>query len=63
MTLVKYAIDAAMMWSIKGYIRRRQETIVEYIATHPIFDLCTGLYWIRGSNRSLSWWDQRHSQD
>ena len=48
---------------MQEYIWRRQETIVEYIATHPIFDLCTRAERIPGFSQILTWWDQEHSQE
>ena len=36
------AFGAAGLWPMKEYIRRRQDTIEEYIMNHPIHELCTG---------------------
>ena len=51
-------LEAEVLWPMKEYIRRWQDTIVYYILNHPIYELCTGAENIPGSRRFLRWWDQ-----
>ena len=39
-------------------IQRRQNTIVRYIATRPLLDLCEGARQREGARVTLRWWDQ-----
>ena len=39
-------------------IHRRQNTVVQYIATQPLMDLCKGARQIEGSRVTLRWWEQ-----
>ena len=57
------ALEATGLWPMKEYIRRQQATIAEYIANHPMYELCTGEERIMGSSRFLWWWDQDISQE
>ena len=43
-------------------VGRVQTTILEYIVTHPIFELSTGLNRMTVSSRSLMLWKQNHIQ-
>ena len=61
--LVEVAIEAAGLWPMWEYLRRRQATIVKYITSQLIFKLCTGTERIPGSIQSLSWWDQDHIRE
>ena len=38
-SLVAEALEAAGLWPMKEYIWRRQDTIVECIVNHPIYEL------------------------
>ena len=55
------ALDEAGLWPMREYIRRRQATVEQYIATRPIYELCTTAVPQRGSSRLLRWWQQDHS--
>ena len=55
------ALDEAGLWPMREYIRRRQATVEQYIATRPIYGLCTTAVPQRGSSRLLRWWQQHHS--
>ena len=54
------ALERAGLWPMKEYIRRRQATIEEYIATRPIFELCTG-HNRSATSRATRWWHQDHT--
>ena len=56
-SLVAYALEASGMWPMKEYIKRRQATIVDYIANLPIYELCTGAEPILGPTRLMQWWN------
>ena len=51
------------MWPVWEYLQKRKTTIVEYIATGLIFELCTGLDRMLGSSQRLIWWDQDYIQE
>ena len=36
---------------------------VDYIATHPIFELCTGAEQILGYSQNLAWWYQDYIRE
>ena len=55
------ALEAAGLWPMKEYVRRRQAHIAEYVATRPIFQLCSQAPALSGSSRALRWWQQDHS--
>ena len=57
---VEAALEEAGLWPTRESMRRRQATIVEYIADRPIYELCTGAERMEGSRRFLWWWDQDH---
>ena len=48
---------------MREYVRRRQAKIAEYIATRPLFELCTGAERMLGSSRSVRWWEKYHIQE
>ena len=50
------SLEAAGLWPIKEYIRRRQATISGYIANHPTYEICTGVERIPGSGSFLQCW-------
>ena len=35
-------MEVTGIWPIRGYVRRWQATIAEYVAGIPIYELCTG---------------------
>ena len=44
--------------TIKQYIRVRRNTVAQYIATRPIFELCTEAERKRGTQPRQYWWEQ-----
>jgi hypothetical protein len=55
------ALDEAGLHPIREYIRRRQATIEQYVATRPIFARCQAAPWRPGSSRFTRWCQQDHS--
>ena len=51
------------MWTIKEYSWRRQDTIDGYLEKCMIYELCTGLDRIQGSNRILRWREEDNIHD
>jgi hypothetical protein len=51
-------LEEVGMHSIAHYIEKRQNTVADYVATRPIFDLCQESEWSTGSRSSRRWWDQ-----
>ena len=53
------------MWTMKEYIQRRQATIVEYIDSYPIYEICIREERVQGSRRFLWWWYKylNHEED
>ena len=49
--------------SIDQYIRRQRQTIVEYVATRPIFTDCREGEWEQGTPHCQWWWEQEMSLD
>jgi hypothetical protein len=43
---------------VEDYILKRQNTVADYIATRPIFDLCLDAERQSGSQSSRRWWEQ-----
>ena len=43
---------------ILNYVTRKQNTIVQYIATRPILDLCERSTWWPGARVAQRWWEQ-----
>ena len=43
---------------VDTYISRRQNTVIQYIATNPIMDLCLEVEQHPGTRVSKEWWDQ-----
>ena len=60
---VEEALELAGMWPMQEYVRRRQATIEDCIATRLIYELCTGAEHMQGSSRILRWWEQDYSQE
>ena len=44
---------------VRTSINRRQNTVVQYIATRPLLDLCRGMTQIGGDRMAMRWWDQK----
>ena len=59
-SLVDTTLEITWIWPIREYLRRRQETIAEYVSGRPIYILFTGLEMMDGYSRFLRWWDQGH---
>ena len=55
-------LEAVGMLPMKEYIWSRQDTIVEYIANFPIYELCTKEERMPVSCRLMRWWDQDINQ-
>ena len=52
------ALEMVVPEEIGVYIARRQNTAAQYIATHPIMDLCLVAYWNPLMCLSRRWWEQ-----
>ena len=61
--LVAEVLEAAGMWPMKECIRRRKDTIAEYIENLLIYELCTGAERMPVSSRFMRWWDQYLKQE
>ena len=48
----------AGLTDIRTSILRRQNTVVQYIATRPLLDLCEGERAREGAKVPLRWWEQ-----
>ena len=57
------ALGEAGLHSIGTYIHRRQTNVAIQIATRPIFNRCFQSSPLRGSPRTLRWWQQNHRPD
>ena len=44
--------------TMEEYIRRRQKTVAQYIATRSLLDLCEGLERAPGVRVGMWWWEQ-----
>ena len=53
-------MEVTGLWSIREYVRRRQEKNAEYAAERQIYELCTGAESMEGSSKFLMWWYQEH---
>ena len=51
-------MEEAGFEGIRVYITRRQKTVVQYIATQPIMELCERSVWRPGDWVSWRWWEQ-----
>eukprot|EP00978_Attheya_sp_CCMP212_P031988 scaffold122904_cov62-Attheya_sp.AAC.4 len=56
--ILEKALEEVGLWPIKKYIKKCQNTVAAYVATRPIFELCTKAEWPTGSQSSQRWWDQ-----
>jgi hypothetical protein len=52
------ALEEVGLYSVSHYIEKRQNTVADYVATRPIFDLCRQSEISTGSQSSRRWWDQ-----
>ena len=52
------AMEDAGLFSIEEYISRRQNTVAEYVATRPIFDIVMEEERQRGTPTTRRWWEQ-----
>ena len=55
------ALEEAALHPMREYVRRRQATILQEIATRPIYQLCLEADEWPQSNPKLRWWQQDHS--
>jgi hypothetical protein len=44
---INKALEEVGLYSIEHYIKKRQNTVVDYVATWPIFGLCQESEWPR----------------
>ena len=44
---------------VRTSIKRRHNTVAQYIATRPLLDLCKGMTQIGGARVAMRWWDQK----
>ena len=51
-------LPEAGLFSIRECVHRRQATMVDYVATRPIHDLCRAAQRRPGSSRREKWWTQ-----
>ena len=52
------AREEAGFQTMQEYIRRRQNTVAQYIATRSMLDLCEGSEKAPGARVGMRWWDQ-----
>lgn len=59
------AMEKASLWPMREYVRRRQATVEDYIATRPIYNLCIAADAepLPGSTSRLRWWNQDHNEE
>ena len=57
------ALDSVGLAPIQEYVRRRQASIEDYIATRPIMDLCQATNPRPGASRAVRWWQQQTQED
>ena len=50
--------EEAGFLAMEEYIRRRQNTVAQYIATRSLLDLCEGLERAPGARVGMRWWEQ-----
>eukprot|EP00978_Attheya_sp_CCMP212_P002315 scaffold4796_cov57-Attheya_sp.AAC.3 len=51
-------LEEVGLYSIEDYIQKRQNTVVDYVATWPIFGLYLEAERQSGSQSSRRWWEQ-----
>ncbi len=56
-------LDECGLVSIDKYIRRQRQTIVEYVATRPLFAACWKGEREQGTPHHQWWWDKEMSLD
>ena len=52
------AIGEAGFEGIRKSVKRRQNTVAQYIATRPSMDLCERDTWKMGAKASRRWWEK-----
>jgi len=52
------ALEEAGLFPIEVYLNRRQNHLVDYVATRPLLDLCQECTRPDGSSRAQLWWEQ-----
>ena len=52
------AREAAGFLTMEEYVRRRQNTVAQYIATRSLLDLCEGSERDPGTRVGMQWWEQ-----
>ena len=57
-TLAASAREEAGFLTVKEFIRRRQNTVAQYIATQSLLDLCEGSERAPGARVGMWWWEQ-----
>lgn len=55
---IEEALEEAGLFPIKVYIDRRQNTLVDHVATRPLLGLCLDCDKLDGSSRAQLWWEQ-----
>ena len=55
---IEEALEEAGLFRMEVYINRRQNTMVDYVATRPLLDLCMECDRLDGSSRATLWWEQ-----
>jgi hypothetical protein len=51
-------LKKAGLETIAHYMDIHQQTVANFIVNQPIWELCAGAVWKRGSPVQLFWWDQ-----
>lgn len=54
------AMKLAGLYPMKEYVRRRQATYADYLATRPLYQLCVNTPPVPGTSRQLRYWEQDH---
>ena len=57
-TSVEATIEEAGFDPVETYIRKSQNTVMQYIATLPILDLCKAAERKQGARLGMRWWEQ-----
>ena len=52
------AREASGFLKMEEYVRRRQNTVVQYISTRALLELCEGLERDPGARFGIRWWEQ-----
>ena len=60
---IEEVLSEAGLYPIQTYVWRRQTKLVDYVATRPVYGLCTAAAPLTGSPRSTRWWQQNHEPD